>query len=137
MSDDTTTGISNPDKPGHWLIPPWPTGASFSGVVRHFLRFHPWGNTSTAHLLAYFEGYEAALDAAPTDELTHAFYRRWCADMHACIARCARLYREKRKAEANGNIPMLRTAAQASYRVPALQERRRDTAAPFRCLRSS
>jgi hypothetical protein len=95
MPDDTTTGIRNPDKPGHWLVPPWPADASFNDVVRHFLRFHPWGNTKTAHLLAYFEGYEAALDAASIDQLASEHHQRWCADVVACIRRCARLYRDK------------------------------------------
>lgn len=122
MTNDTTTGIPNPDKPGRWLVPPWPAGASFSAVVRHFHRFDPGGKASTAHLLAYFEGYEAALDGAPADKQASEFHQRWCADMRACVARCARLYRERDAAEASGNVSALRTPAQASHRVPAPQE---------------
>jgi hypothetical protein len=99
MSEDHTIGIANPDKPGRWLVPPWRTGASFSHVVRHFLRFHPWYNPNTAHLLAYFEGYQAALESAPVSELTNTFQHRWCADMLECVARCVTLYREKCAAE--------------------------------------
>jgi hypothetical protein len=99
MSKDRTTGIANPDKPGHWLVPPWPTKASFSDVVRHFMRFFLWRSTNTAHLLAYFEGYQAALETAPTDELTYESDQRWCADLRDCIARCVRQFQEMRTAE--------------------------------------
>jgi hypothetical protein len=126
MSDGPTTGIANPDRPGHWLVPPWPTGASFSDVVRHFLRFTLWRTTSTAHLLAYFEGYQAALESAPADELTYAFYRRWRADLCDCIARCVRIYRDERAAElppTKRTISTLPAAARATHYLPAQQER--------------
>ncbi len=108
MPDDTTTGIAHPDEPDRWLVPPWPAAASFSEVVRHFLRFHPWGTTNTTHLLTYFEGYEAALNAVPPDKIAHEFHQRWCDDMSSCIRRCAHLYREKRAAEKGGNVSPLR-----------------------------
>ena len=96
MPSHTTTGIRYPDKPRYWLVPPWPADASFSDVVRHFLNHHLlWRKPNTAYLLAYFEGYEAALEAAPPDEPANAFHRRWCADMRTSVARCARLYREE------------------------------------------
>lgn len=122
MSDDPTTGIPYPDKPGHWLVPPWATNASFSDLVRHFLSRHPWGNTNTVHLLAYFEGYEAALDAAPTDELTYAGHQRWYDDMRDCVSRCATIYREMHAAEiqrAKGTVSTLPTAVRETHRVPA------------------
>lgn len=96
MSDNKTTGIPNPDKPGHWLVPPWAKDASFCDVVLHFLRFDPWDNTNTAHLRAYYEGYQRALDAAPANELEYAGNRRWFADMRDCVGRCARLFQEER-----------------------------------------
>lgn len=111
MSNHPTTGIANPDKPGHWLVPPWPTKASFSDVVRHFLRFYLWRDTNTAHLLAYFEGYQAALEAAPTDKLTNPSDRRWHEDLLDCIGRCVRQFQEERAAvsgarEAESRFPV-------------------------------
>jgi hypothetical protein len=118
----TTTGIPNPDKPGHWLVPPWPNDASVNDVVRHFLRFHPWDNTNTAHLVAYFEGYAAALDTTPLGKPADTLHQHWCVDMRDCVRQCARLYREKLVAETNGNAAASRTAAQADHRV-ALYEK--------------
>ena len=126
MSNDLTTGIANPDKPGHWLVPPWPTDATFSDVVRHFLRYTLWRNKNTAHLLAYFEGYQAALHSAPTDELPYAFYRHWCADMRDCVSRCVRIYRERRAAEiqpVKRTVSTLPTTIRGTRHLPALQER--------------
>jgi hypothetical protein len=94
MPDDPATGIPNPDKPGHWLVPPWPNNSTFSDVVRHFLQFHPWSTTDRARLIAYFDGYEAALNASPADLPAGALHARWCADMHDCVTRCAQLHRE-------------------------------------------
>lgn len=54
----------------------------------HFLRFHPWGDPSAAPLLAYFEGYQAALEAAPPEELTCAARLRWREDLRDCVDRC-------------------------------------------------
>jgi hypothetical protein len=34
------TGIPHPDKPGHWLVPPWQDTASFTEVVAHFVLRH-------------------------------------------------------------------------------------------------
>lgn len=113
MTDEPTTGISNPDRPDHWLVPPWPDDAAFSDVIRHFLRFHPWRAASSAHLVAYFEGYAAALDAAPADEVVSEFHRRWCADMRDCVERCARGYRDMHT-ELTGTVSALRTAARVS-----------------------
>jgi hypothetical protein len=98
-------------------VPPWATNASFSDVVRHFLQFHPWDNTNTARLLAYFEGYQAALEAAPTDKPTYTFQERWYTDMRDCIARCVTLYREKRTTEiqrAKGTASTLQTTARTT-----------------------
>lgn len=119
MSDDPTTGIPHPDKPGQWLVPPWPTNASFCDVVRHFLRHHLWRDTNTAHLLAFFEGYQAALDGAPIDELRYAGHWRWFEDMRDCVDRCASFYREQHTAEiqqARGNVSVLPTTARSTNR---------------------
>ncbi|HET6214005.1 MAG TPA: hypothetical protein VFE14_14165 [Micromonosporaceae bacterium] len=121
MPDDTPTGIPNPDMPGDWLVPPWPTSATFSDVVRHFVSYHQLRNTNTAHLVAYFEGFQAALEAARADEWTDAMHLRWCATMRDCVTRCARLHREQRMAEiqrANDRISKLPT-----HQIPTFQEK--------------
>lgn len=100
--------------PGWWLVPPWQADASFSEVVRHFLSRNPWGMTNTALLLVYFEGYQAALEAAPADRPTCALYERWCTDMRECVARCVTLCREKRAGEIRqpkDNVSTMRAAA--------------------------
>jgi hypothetical protein len=115
MHTEPTTGVPNPDKPGQWLVPPWATNTSFSDVVRHFLRFNPWGDTSTAHLLAYFQGYQAALDAAPTDTPASSLHWRWCQDMRDCVGRCTTLYQKEHAAEiqqAKVNVSTLRRLEQ-------------------------
>jgi hypothetical protein len=96
MPDDTTTGIPDPDRPGRWLVPPWPARASFSDIVGHFMRHDPqWRNPSTAQLLAYFETYDSTLENAPADKSVSSFQLRWQEDMRDCVARCLRLQREK------------------------------------------
>ena len=92
MADEMTMGIPYPDNHEDFLVPPWPTNASFCGVVRHFLRSHPWGVTNTTHLLAFYEGYLRALDAAPRERATNPVHREWYVAMRESIARCVRLY---------------------------------------------
>lgn len=99
MSDNLTTGIPHPDGPGYWLVPPWATDATFGDVVRHFLRFRVWDDTNTAHLLAYYEGYDAAIDAATTDESRCPGRERWRQDLRDSVNRCAISYREKFEVE--------------------------------------
>jgi hypothetical protein len=111
MPDDTPTGVPIPDKPGHWLVPPWPTEATFSDIVGHFVSHHQLRNANTAHLVAYFEGFQAALEAAPVDEWTGPSHLRWCADMRDAVSRCASVYREQRIAE-------IRRAKSIIARVP-------------------
>lgn len=82
------TGIPHPDLPGNWLVSPWPRDASFTDVVRHFLRSEPWDRTNSAHLSAYYLGYRAALAAVPGDEPLDA----WSLSMRDCVDRCAAFY---------------------------------------------
>jgi hypothetical protein len=90
------TGVPNPDRQGHWIVPPWAADTSFAELTAHFLRFHPWGNENTTHLHAYYQGYVTALDAAePPDEHAHPAYLRWRNDLRSSIGRCAELYEEK------------------------------------------
>jgi hypothetical protein len=71
-ADDLPTGIPDPERPDLWLVCPWPARAGFCDVVRHFLMAYVYGlqgERSVARQLAYFEGYAAALEAAPTHDL--------------------------------------------------------------------
>jgi hypothetical protein len=92
-----STGISDPDDPGRWLVRPWPVRASFCEVVHHFLMAYVWRleDASTVRQLAYFEGYRAALDAAPADELSHSGAWRWRDELLGCIEDCVTQYRDK------------------------------------------
>jgi hypothetical protein len=97
VRDKPVTGIPDPGKPGYWLVPPWPVQAGFSEVAQHFLRFSLRNGGDSVHWLAYFEGYAAALDTAPTRELTHPVDWKWRDDLRDCVARCVAAHQDKRK----------------------------------------
>jgi hypothetical protein len=68
----TGTGVRDPEEPDQWLVEPWPADASFDEVARHFLvasTTHAATCTSIACLLVFHESLQAALAAAPTEEL--------------------------------------------------------------------
>lgn len=120
------TGIPNPDKHGHWLVPPWSAEASFCEVVEHFLRFDLWNETNTVHLLACYEGYAAALEAAPTYELTYPCDWRWYEDLRGCVARCVANYQEQRLAEiqqANRNVRQLQSGVPTTIPTPVPEKK--------------
>src|SRR5258708_6085699 len=117
---DLTSGILDPDRPALWLVWPWPVGASFCDVVRHFLTTYVGGlqsDRSVARQLAYFEGYAAALAVASTHELTYAADLRWHDELVACVADCVAVFREKQSAAglaATNIVPRLLPGAPAS-----------------------
>lgn len=82
------TGVPHPDKPGLWLVPPWPADATVHDVVRHFSDFPVWDEQNSAVMRAYYEGYVAAFAAAPTHELVHPMAWRWYEEMRTCLDRC-------------------------------------------------
>src|SRR4051794_14318169 len=85
-----TAGIPDPHQPAVWLVRPWPVDADFGNLVRHFASAYlGWADTGdTARHVAYYEGYHAALTAAPFDEPIDAVAAQWREDMVKCIARC-------------------------------------------------
>jgi hypothetical protein len=88
------TGIIDPDDPSRWLVPPWPVQACFGEVVRHFLMAYMWrlqDNTDVRRQLAYFEGYRAALKAAPMPEVAYPIDKQWQGELLACIGECIAL----------------------------------------------
>ena len=85
-------GIPNPDKPSHWLVPSWSPLDSFVSVVQHFHRFSPSTNSQTMHMLVYYRGYAAALDAAFVENQADALYTEWCENLRASIGRCLALW---------------------------------------------
>lgn len=95
---ESTTGIPNIDKPGRWIVPPWPVHASPHDAVRHFLSFAPRDNARIVEKLTYYKGYLAAMEAAPTRELNHSYDWRWYEDLHECIGRCITIYQDERVA---------------------------------------
>jgi hypothetical protein len=90
-------GIRDPDDPDRWLVPPWPIDAGFCEMVRHFLPAHVrlLGDTRVARQVAYFEGYQAALLAAPTDDLRHPTARKGRDELLGSIAQGTATYRAK------------------------------------------
>jgi len=56
-------------------------------------------DTSTARQLAYFEGYQAALNAAPLHELKHSTSWQWRDDLLGCIAECIATFRAEQAAK--------------------------------------
>ncbi|MGH3832994.1 MAG: hypothetical protein ACRDRS_21570 [Pseudonocardiaceae bacterium] len=124
-TSESTTGIPNTEKPGWWLVPPWPAHASLCDVVRHFLRSAPRDNASVAEKLAYCKGYLAAIEAAPTHELKYDQNWRWYEDLHDSIGRCVTIYQNERATEiqqANRDVQSLRPAAPAPHAAPTPQE---------------
>lgn len=83
-----TNGIRSVNKPGWWVVPPWPPGSGLCSVVRHFLRFTPRTQTSINEQLRYYQGYAAAIEAAPKFELTHPCDHWWYAELLDCAGRC-------------------------------------------------
>lgn len=94
----TSIGIPDPDDPGRWLVRPWPVRASFCEVVHHFLKAYVWRleGAGTVHQLAYFEGYQAALEAAPTNDSTRPTAGRWHDELLRCVGDCVTQFRDKR-----------------------------------------
>lgn len=87
----SSTGVLDPDGTGQWLVPPWPDGATFRELVRHFLMAYVprlLSERSAARQLAYFESYRTALATAPTHDLTNAADLRWRDELLDCIACC-------------------------------------------------
>ncbi|HEX3648969.1 MAG TPA: hypothetical protein VHV49_11110 [Pseudonocardiaceae bacterium] len=97
MTTCTTTGIREPRAPGAWLVPPWPAEAGFCAVVRHFLTslWPLFGDSDPARQLAYYEGYQAALLAAPTGDLRGPGASEWRDELLAWVSRCVTTYREQ------------------------------------------
>lgn len=120
LTPDPSTGVPDPDRPGFWLVGPCPRGATFCDVVSHFLSAYVHGlinKTSTAQLLAYFQGYAAALAGASTSEFTCPVALRWRDDMLNLVARCVDVYSERRHAElekARHNVRPLPTGTRLS-----------------------
>ncbi len=103
-----TPGIPDPDRLGWWLVSSWEVDASFCEVVRHFLTAYVGGlqgERSVARQLAYWEGYQAALKEAPTDELVGAGAWQWHDDMVRCVDDCVAVFREKARAEGLATVP--------------------------------
>jgi hypothetical protein len=125
-ASEPTTGIPNADKPGWWVVPPWPAHASLCDVVNHFLRFSPRDNADTTEKLAYYKGYLTAMDAAPRHELKYHYDEHWYEDLRDCIGRCVTIYQDKRATEiqqTNRKLRSLQPTARATHTAPTSQER--------------
>lgn len=99
---DLTAGIPDPEQRAEWLVRPWPVRASFCDVVQHFQMAWYWrlvAETTPARDWAYYEGYQAALLAAPAPSMEYAATKRWYDDMLDCTARCVAIFRNKYVAE--------------------------------------
>jgi hypothetical protein len=93
----TGTGVRDPEDPDRWLVAPWSTDASFDDVFDHFQqvsRTRLPTDGSTVRLLAFHEGFSAALAAAPIDECASQAHRDWRDDMQEVADRAVRLFRK-------------------------------------------
>lgn len=81
-------GIRDPERPERWLVRPWPVDAGYRAVVGHFLVAYFHVDYGASRQLAYFRGYQAALAAAPTDELTCRMDWQWRDELIHCVAQC-------------------------------------------------
>jgi hypothetical protein len=102
VTNAPVTGIRNPDQPDRWLVRPWPVGAHLCDVVRHFLNAYVWGlrsETDSAHHLAYYKGYLAAIEAAPQDGMMPVTGWDWYEDLCVSIGRCVSVQQQKHAAE--------------------------------------
>jgi hypothetical protein len=94
-SASVTDGVVDPDRPGFWLVRPWPVRAGVHDVVRHFLNAGVWhlrSDASAACRSAYYEGYAAALEAAPTHDLTCPTGWKWYRELHDQVERCVAIH---------------------------------------------
>lgn len=121
-----STGVPNADKPGWWIVPPWPVPASLCDVVRHFLCFTPRDNASAAEKLAYYKGYLTAIDTASRHDLKDRCNERWHEDLRDCIGRCITMHQDKHAPETqqtHHNFRSVRPTAQETQAAPTSQER--------------
>jgi hypothetical protein len=107
------TGIRDPGDLGRWLVVPWPVTAGFCEVVRHFLPAHAGllGDKRTDRQVAFFEGYQAALLAASTDDLRHPTAWHWRDELLGCLAECVAIYRVKQAEQRAADVRRLPVAA--------------------------
>jgi hypothetical protein len=78
-----------------WLVRPWPVGAGVHDVVRHFLNAEVWhlrSDSSAARRSAYYQGYAAAPQTAPTHELTCSVSWKWYRELQDQVGRCVAIY---------------------------------------------
>ncbi len=122
-ASEPTTGIPNANKPGWWIVPPWPVHASLCDVVNHFLCFAPRDNANVTEKLAYYKGYLTAMEAAPRHELKDPWDERWYEDLRDCIGRCVTMHQDKRAAEIQRASHNFRSLQQAAQAAPTFQER--------------
>jgi hypothetical protein len=113
IDTNAPTGILDPEHPDRWLVPPWPVAARFGEVVRHFLTscWPLFGDSHPERHRAYFVGYQAALLAAPTDNLHGPGALEWRDELLSCVARCVSAHQEQVAAARNvrqlpANAPM-------------------------------
>lgn len=124
-----TKGVPNPERPEHWLVTPWPQSASYSVVVGHFLRWHPWDTDNAEVRLRYYQALQAALEVAPTHDLIYACDRSWQQEMQRCITRCITSYQAERETQRQRST--LRTTTSRSAGQPG-QRQRSATVRPLR-----
>jgi hypothetical protein len=91
-----STGIRRSGQPANWLVPPWPTEATITDVTLHFTRFDPMGSSTTnSDLLAYYEGFLAAIESAPKPELRDQLALTWYENLRSSTVRCVEIFRSR------------------------------------------
>jgi hypothetical protein len=122
IDPNAPTGILDPVRPDRWLVPPWPVDAGFGEVVQHFLTSFIWPLSNDSHPArqrAYFVGYQAALLAAPTDDLHRPGALEWRDELLRCVASCVNGQQE----QTGGKVRHLPANAPTTIPTPARRER--------------
>ncbi|HEY3610418.1 MAG TPA: hypothetical protein VGL06_23155 [Pseudonocardiaceae bacterium] len=92
------TGVRDPEDPDRWLVAPWPADATFGAVLHHFRQASVArlpSDGGIARLLAFHEGFRAALAAAPIEEFTDQDQHDWCGHILDCAELSVTLFQNQ------------------------------------------
>jgi hypothetical protein len=79
-------GVRHVSEPSTWLVPPWSKAAGIHEVVQRFLGRDPMcRGMRDADKLAYYAGYQKALELAAKDELNEDFRRDWFRQLYESV----------------------------------------------------
>jgi hypothetical protein len=117
MTTAFAPGIRNPERPGGWLVWPWPKGSDVATIVGHCLRRWPQASDSDAHHLAFYRGLLSAVDNGAAAGRCLRLDERWLANFRTSLTDSVTMYEARLIAEAS-STPGRRPAGTARSAVP-------------------